>query len=153
MTRRPGTKSSKRLDRPSPSRPPFLVVSFFLLFSYLRSSPHEPRRCEKRSSYSFVRPNFYERLPARESRNCLFSGIPGTSWSRPRRHREIESSSFSLFLSSILLPSSPTVFLSVSPFPDHSSASLLAPRFTFVTMVYVAKHGKRCYYKRTLYLV
>jgi len=89
MTRRPGTESSEGLDRPPPSGlPPFNLSqrararasSPLLLLSlsspFPRSSPGTPRR---RPSYSFVRPNFYERLPARESRNCLFSGTPGIS--------------------------------------------------------------------------
>lgn len=112
MTRRPGTESSSRgsigplparptrassprhrplLLPPSPRSPP---TSTSLLCSPTIPAALEPRRSPKRPSYSFVRPNFYERLPARESRNCLFSGTPGTSWSRPR-HREIESSGFS----------------------------------------------------------
>lgn len=119
MTRRPGTESSKGLDRLVPLSPSNVAArsfsssassscssssSFFFSPSFvlLRASLVAP----KRPSYSFVRPNFYECLPAREFRNCLFSGTPGTSWSRPRRHREIESSGFSLpsFYLHLLLP-------------------------------------------------
>lgn len=120
----------------------FLFLFFFFFFSptsvLLRASLVAP----KRTSYSFIRPNFYERLPAREFRNCLFSGTPGTSWSRPRRHREIESSGFSLpsrtfviYCLCVYLPPSSL------PWPSLNEPS----RFTFVSNV--AKHEKRCYYK------
>jgi len=120
----------------------FSSSSYFFfspIFVLLRASLVAP----KRPSYSFVRPNFYERLPAREFRNCLFSGTPGTSWSRPRRHREIESSGFSLPSSYLrLLP----LFLppSLLPWSSFDQPSRVSPYFCNRGRN-VAKHEKRHY--------
>lgn len=147
MTRRPGTESSKGLDRLSPLFPSNIAARSFSSFAsssscssssssfffsptsvLLRASLVAP----KRPSYSFVRPNFYERLPAREFRNCLFSGTPGTSWSQPRSHREIESSGFSL--PSSYLSSSIASVCSSSPSPLPWPSLDQPSRFTFVTV-------------------
>lgn len=97
MTRRPGTESSRGSIGCFPSNPraPFLCPSSSSItfssssscscssFTSSSSTTYVLGRASlvapRRPSYSFVRPNFYERLPARESRNCLFSGTPGTS--------------------------------------------------------------------------
>lgn len=130
MTRRPGTESSRGSIGcfPSNLRAPFLCPSSSTAtfssscscssFTSSSSTTYVLGRASlvasERPSYSFVRPNFYERLPARESRNCLFSGTPGTSWSRPR-HREIESSGFPPLSSlSLVFYHSPCLSLSVS---------------------------------------
>lgn len=169
MTRRPGTESSRGSIGcfPSNLRAPFLCPASSATSSSSSCSCSSPTSSSatsttyvlgraslvapKRPSYSFVRPNFYERLPARESRNCLFSGTPGTSWSRPR-HREIESSGFPPLSSPPLVvyrALAPSLFLILSAPPKRPPSHrplgrLLAPRFTFVT----AEHGKRRYCER-----
>lgn len=120
--------------------------SFSSTSVFLRASLVAP----KRSSYSFVRPNFYERLPAREFRNCLFSGTPGTSWSRPRRHREIESSGFSLpsFYLHLLLP------LCVLPLPLALSLAISRSAFSlYFRYRATSRNTKSDATARTLYLV
>lgn len=165
MTRRPGTESSKGLDRLSPWSPSNIAARSFSSFAsssscsssssssfffspisvLLRASLVAP----KRPSYSFVRPNFYERLPEREFRNCLFSGTPGTSWSQPRRHREIESSGFSLpssYLSSSIA--------SVCSSPLASFLAISRPAFSlYFRYCSTSRNTKSDAIARTLYLV
>lgn len=71
----------------------FLLHVFLYLFLFAFSNARAPsfRRDLLIRSFALTFTSVFQR---ERSRNCLFSGIPGTSWSQPR-HREIESSGFS----------------------------------------------------------